>query len=114
MTFTLRQGETALRSKNHAGMRIDRSQNIGTLIGLKNMLVLKPDGQSAATGRRTVLVPRGAMSSCCSHGHVDVVVNTSHLDQVRLNVLSIDEDLGILKDSGSLASKKYGYAICVP
>lgn len=113
MTFTLRQGETALRSKNHAGMRVDSSQNIGTLIGLKSKLVLKPEGKSAGTLRRMVLVPRGAVSCSRSRDHVDVVVNTSDLDQVRYDVLLVDENPGFLRDSGSLSSKLWLCYLCV-
>ncbi|KAK3689059.1 hypothetical protein B0T22DRAFT_513134 [Podospora appendiculata] len=60
-----------MRSKSYAGMQIDDDQEIGTLVGLKTKLVLRPSGAcTLSSPTRLVLVPRGNVISSLAENHV--------------------------------------------
>ncbi|KAH6619158.1 hypothetical protein B0J18DRAFT_481466 [Chaetomium sp. MPI-SDFR-AT-0129] len=89
--FSARQGGAVLRSRNYAGMEIDKNQGIDTLFGLSNKLVLKP---SSNAGFREVLVPRGLYRP-----------GRDKRDLIRHNAFKVNDTLGQLADTGSLQSK---------
>jgi hypothetical protein len=83
LSFTLAEGESAIRSKHYSGMCIDECQGIGTLVGLENKLVLRQEGVSkSCTPLRIVLVPRGPLSPRVVSNHVSVNIN--HSDSLRV------------------------------
>ncbi|GAB1314705.1 hypothetical protein MFIFM68171_04915 [Madurella fahalii] len=106
MSFSVRNGETAVRSKNYPGMQIDEKQWIGSLFGLEDKLVLKPD---SGLGFRTVLVPRGRVSVSYNQAldHTAVSIHRVCDRRVRHDAFLIEDKLGCLKDTGSLQSKLY-------
>jgi hypothetical protein len=108
LSFTLAEGESAIRSKHYSGMCIDECQGIGTLVGLENKLVLRQEGVSkSCTPLRIVLVPRGPLSPRVVSNHVSVNINHSDSLRVKHDAFTIDSRLGRLTSSGSLFSKLY-------
>ncbi|KAG7294015.1 hypothetical protein NEMBOFW57_004076 [Staphylotrichum longicolle] len=106
LSFSVGEGEAVVKSKNYTGMQIDQSQGIGTLVGLLNKLVLKPDSGS---GFRIILVPRGEVSArhVKSLDHVDVSIYRDNDSHVRHDSFVVNDKLGCLSDTGSLQSKLY-------
>ncbi|KAK0643172.1 hypothetical protein B0T16DRAFT_391740 [Cercophora newfieldiana] len=104
MSFFVRDGHTAVRSKNYPGMHVDEQQRIGSLIGLKNRLVLKPE---SGLGCRILLVPRGRVSVSYNPAlyHTEVTIEHTNQSSVRHDAFLVDDKLGYLKDAGSLQSK---------
>ncbi|KAK0715939.1 hypothetical protein B0H67DRAFT_645624 [Lasiosphaeris hirsuta] len=106
LSFQVRQGETTVQSKNYNGMQIDKSQGIGSLVGLVDKLVLKP---GRGPGFRMVLVPRGQVSSrlakACSH--VKVRIDCGDGKRLRHDAFLVDNKLGCLVGTGSLQSRLY-------
>ncbi|KAK3346903.1 hypothetical protein B0T25DRAFT_613574 [Lasiosphaeria hispida] len=101
ISFTLKEGEAAIRSKDYTGMRIDEAQGIKTLVGLQNKLVLRPEGEVLATSRM-VIIPRGELSSNLVNNHVRVAISHPKLGYTRHDAFRVDTKLGCLTDSGSL------------
>lgn len=99
--FTLQSGESLLRSKEYRLMVVDEDQSAGTLIGLKNKLVLR----SLKKANRLLLVPTGQVSYKLSASHVDVSIERRLADSVvEIYPFEIDTRLGRLVDNGSLQS----------
>ncbi|EME39837.1 hypothetical protein DOTSEDRAFT_37894 [Dothistroma septosporum NZE10] len=69
--FSLHQGSSDLQSKEHRGMQVDSKQDLGTLIGLKNKLILK----HRYDGRRLVLIPESTFSYNKKEHHMNVSAN---------------------------------------
>ena len=92
-----------LRSRNIRGMVYDRNQCIGTLFGLVNRLVLRPNIKGVADAveliPRCVVIPEGEVSFQKLDHHVCVKVNTprSSLDRVTYQTYQINTDLGCLE-----------------
>ena len=80
-------------------MTVDLSQKLGTLVGLKNKLVLKNE----ETGQRLVLIPDGRISMEANLGHVRVMIDRASAQRVQ--AYDIDSLLCRLVDNGSLQSK---------
>ncbi|KAK4153473.1 hypothetical protein C8A00DRAFT_33763 [Chaetomidium leptoderma] len=106
ISFWAREGETIIKSRNYTGMQIDRNQGIGSLIGLSDKLVLKPEG---GPGLRMILVPRGQVSAhhINESNHVKVSILRPNDKHVRHDSFLVDDKLGCLTDTGSLQSKLY-------
>lgn len=106
ISFWVREGETIVKSKNYTGMQIDENQGVGSLIGLSDRLVLKPDG---GPGFRMILIPRGKVTADYIEAlnHVEVSILRPNDSHVRHDSFLIDNKLGCLTDTGSLQSKLY-------
>jgi len=106
LTFHARQGENAVQSKNYSGMQIDSNQGIGSLVGLVEKLVLKPEH---GPGLRMVLIPRGHVSSRISKAskHVKVSVQRGNNKRVRHDAFYVNDKLGCLVGTGFLQSTLY-------
>ncbi|KAK3367194.1 hypothetical protein B0T24DRAFT_581750 [Lasiosphaeria ovina] len=107
LSFCAQEGQGFLKSRNYTGMRVDEDQEVGTLIGLKNKLVLKPDGGG---GPRQVLIPRGDVLPEYFERDNAVQVSIGRgLTQAFVchDAYVVDDKLGCLIDSGSLQSKLY-------
>ena len=106
LSFSVREGEAIVESKNYAGMQIDHGQGINTLIGLLDKLVLKQNGGS---GFRIILIPRGQVSGRYIEisDHVEVSILRAKDSFVRHDSFVVNTTLGCLTDTGSLQSKLY-------
>ncbi|KAK3374532.1 hypothetical protein B0T24DRAFT_577590 [Lasiosphaeria ovina] len=106
LSFQAQQGKNTVQSKNYSGMQIDETQGIGSLVGLVDKLVLKPEH---GPGFKTVLVPRGQVSSHLAEAssHVKVSIHRGDHKRVRHDAFLVNDKLGCLADTGSLQSKLY-------
>ncbi|KAI1137706.1 hypothetical protein F5Y05DRAFT_58721 [Hypoxylon sp. FL0543] len=98
--FGLRNGDTAISSRQFRGMSIDTDQSIGTLIGLRSKLVLKGDGGRL---QRKVIIPSGDVTLSKRDRHVEV--HLQHCLTTKVHVYNVDDLLGRLTDNGNLQSK---------
>ncbi|MBE3047204.1 hypothetical protein IMZ48_32715, partial [Candidatus Bathyarchaeota archaeon] len=100
LAFYLAEGSSTIQSRQFRGMSIDSDQDIGTLFGLDNKLVLK--GGSDDTHRKVILI-EGPLTFGRTHSHrrVSGVLEKS----VACHVYDVDTRLGRLIDNGSLESK---------
>lgn len=97
--FHLKQGETMITSHQFRRMSIDEDQLTGTLIGLRDKLVLKDVSNQA----RKIIIPNGAIRFIRAGQHVQVTVDKG--SATRVHAYDIDVLLGRLVDDGSLQSK---------
>jgi len=104
LSFTLARGDSVLHSKNYPGMCVNKSQGIGTLIGLKSKLVLGP-AEPSSTRPKAVLIPRGEFSPRIVGSHVEVLAHPSPKNRIRHHIFEANTTLGLLSDSGALSSK---------
>lgn len=117
LTFYLMPASSSLRCRKYPGMRIDSVQNIRSLVGLKNKLVLCPlDGESSR--RKAIIVPRGTpgvQRNRDSHPSVTILPTDfrdmklkgcqAELSRHKHHYYEIDDMLGRFIDYGSLQSK---------
>lgn len=100
-----------LESRNLQNMIIDDNAHIGTMIGLKNRLVLKPKCKHAQTlpRARAVLIPYGEVKVNSSDDleHVHVRVEPTDPRRRRFFQYHVDEDMGSLSCTTSLESRMY-------
>ena len=103
-----------LMCRQFSGMSVDDNQDIGTLVGLENRLVLR-------RGKlRSVIVPHGKITFQKCQTHVSVDIDTKNLPRVKYHTYTVDLILGRLVGNGSLLShlyKCYLHAVtsyCVP
>lgn len=116
LDFDLDKTSRTLQSQQFPGMQINADQSIGTLVGLRNRLVLKDPKEAK---KRVVLVPQGDIEfSMSQHGHINVSVAFGTASRVQSYL--IDSRLGRLTDDGTLQSKlflSYLHALtayCIP
>ena len=102
------QGATKLQARprevRHSVKRVSRHVSgrksaIGTLIGLRNKIVLKENTST----KRMVLVPVGEISFRKRNSHTQVSIDTETV--TRSQAYNVDERLGRLIDNGSAHSK---------
>ncbi|ROW01894.1 hypothetical protein VMCG_05551 [Cytospora schulzeri] len=99
LAFDLKRGGSSVSSHQFRGMEIDREQSIGTLIGLKNKLVLR----NVSTGDRRVIIPFGEVSFARDGDHVSVGI---HPSPTSTHVYTLDTMLG-LRDNGNIQSQLF-------
>ncbi|CAG8972326.1 hypothetical protein HYALB_00001729 [Hymenoscyphus albidus] len=115
LSFDLQPGSTLLRSRQFSDMFIDTHQDIGTLVGLQNKLVLKHEKPGHD---RIVIIPEGRVTYQRTLDHV--MVNIDQNTAVKAQAYYIDKRLGRIVDSGDLQSKLFlGYlngltSYCLP
>ncbi|KAF4445849.1 hypothetical protein F53441_10495 [Fusarium austroafricanum] len=85
LDFSVKSGESALRSRQFRDMQIDCDQSIATLVGLQSKLVLR-DSQDPSS--RTVIIPEGKVKFRKEKGHsienhIDVVVEIGTANRVQ-------------------------------
>ncbi|GAW18489.1 hypothetical protein ANO14919_079650 [Xylariales sp. No.14919] len=102
LNFSLKLGAMAIDSRQFRGMQIAETQEIGTLIGLQNKMVLK---SSRSSSTQKIIIPDGNVSCTQSGGHVLVTLNKSTASKVE--AYDVDKLLGRLVDNGSLQSKLF-------
>jgi hypothetical protein len=86
---------------------VDDNQSCGTLIGLRNRLVLRStiDTNHDMRLSRSVLVTHGAFNIQRGTHHVDVLTDTSKLQAVSYSKFDIDEELGRLSGEANLTDR---------
>lgn len=85
---------------------VDRDQSLGTLIGLKNRLVLCARGDRSKKLDRLVLVPKGSVSTRIEGPHIAVHVTTTGRN-VHCFRFRHDPILNRLEGDGSVVSRLY-------
>ncbi|KAJ5117788.1 hypothetical protein N7448_011420 [Penicillium atrosanguineum] len=101
LEFMLKSQTSAIQSRQYPGMSVDSNQALGSLIGLRNTLLLT----NRDAGDRVVLIPEGALSWDRDGNHVRVEI--SWQPATTIHAYAIDRQLGRLLDNGSLQSKLY-------
>ncbi|KAF8475089.1 hypothetical protein BDZ91DRAFT_675137 [Kalaharituber pfeilii] len=104
-------GESSIKCHNFPGMVIDVraavGQEIGTLYGLKNYLVLRESTSTLNSMLRTVIIPHGKIQSEIKEGHTSVSIATDTFETVNYHLYTIDPLLGRLVPNGSMRSHLY-------
>lgn len=90
-----------LECRQFPGMVVDRDQNIGTLVGLENRLVVN---QSSV---RSVIIPYGEVHFEKCYNHIRTHIDTGGHEKVKYHIYTIDSRLGRLVGNGSLTSHLY-------
>ncbi|KAI0467023.1 hypothetical protein F4859DRAFT_518447 [Xylaria cf. heliscus] len=102
LNLSLKPRAMAIDSRQFRGMQIDKIQEIGTLIGLRNKMVLKSFRSSSA---QKIIIPDRNVSYTRSGGHVLVTLGKSTASKVK--AYDIDKLLGRLVDNWSLQSELF-------
>ncbi|KAG2136632.1 hypothetical protein DEU56DRAFT_980804 [Suillus clintonianus] len=95
-----------LQSRNMRNMVVDAIQYTGTMLGLKNKLVLRPKSNIADEHPRTIIIPDGRISYSVKGHHVKVTI-TPEASRVTFYVYRVDTDLHCLTGNVGLTSKLY-------
>ncbi|KAK7942691.1 uncharacterized protein PG986_011804 [Apiospora aurea] len=114
LTFTLKPGSIDLRCNKYPGMCIDRTQSVGSLIGLKNKLVLR--SVTETHGRKALVIPFGTPQvrgdQDCHPVTASLPTETKGTEESYSGITrrthhyyEIDTILGRVVDNGSLRSK---------
>ncbi|KAJ7575497.1 hypothetical protein C8J56DRAFT_974753, partial [Mycena floridula] len=108
LNFLLNRDTRLIESLNMPGMTIDRNQFTGTLVGLRNQLVLVDNAAAALSLPRSrhVLVPFGRVSFNRDGDHVQVEIPSLGATAQYFNY-AIDEDLGRLMGPATLLCKLF-------
>ncbi|KAK1638040.1 hypothetical protein BDP81DRAFT_515603 [Colletotrichum phormii] len=107
LEFTYQSKETSLMSRQYRGMSVDANQSIGTLVGLKDKLILRIDQpcHAAITPGRKVLILEGCVSHMKHGEHVKVCIEKGRAAGVHQ--YDVDARLGRLVLNGNLQSKLF-------
>ncbi|KAK2043072.1 hypothetical protein LZ31DRAFT_622187 [Colletotrichum somersetense] len=104
LEFSHTPGYASMHSRQFRGMMVDPNQSVGTLVGLKDKLVLK----SAQSGRipacRKVLVLENKVSFRKTKGHVNVHISRG---PSRVHAYQLDDRLATLVSNDSLQSNLF-------
>jgi hypothetical protein len=95
-----------LECLSHRGYLVDPNQDIGTLYGLSNMLVMR---HSTSSHKRRLILPVGVVhqSFGSSHGHPHVTIAVDPIEtSIRYHLYEVDDLLGRLRDT-TLLSRLY-------
>ena len=101
LSFTLTKGGTMLTSKKFRSMAVDGKQNLGTLVGFKNKLMLK-----AENGDRLLLLAEAPVAYSKEGAHVSVSARSTDAIST-VHAIRIDNLLHRLVDNGDLGCKFY-------
>ncbi|KAF9870460.1 hypothetical protein CkaCkLH20_12127 [Colletotrichum karsti] len=107
LQFSLTPGDSLISSREYRGMSVDTSQAIGTLIGLKDKLVLKVDSlpDPALSADRKVLVLEGDVKYIGTSDHIEVTIKKDFGQKVH--AYDVDDGLGKIASNGSYQSKLF-------
>lgn len=100
--FYLNPGASIIHSRQFRGMSIDPNQGIGTLVGLRNKLVLKHD---KGGDDRLVVIPEGQVTYHRTSNHI--VVSIDRNTTAKAHAYNVDKRLGRMVDNGNLQSKLF-------
>ena len=98
-----------LECRSMPGYVIDETQTCGTMFGLTNKLILRPNtiGSEGSILPRRVIIPQGVISFRKNEDFTDVSINIDAEQHVRWHEYTIDTTLGCLTSNTSLSSKLY-------
>jgi hypothetical protein len=88
-----------LECLSHRGYLVDPNQDIGTLYGLSNMLVMR---HSTSSHKRRLILPVGVVhqSFGSSHGHPHVTIAVDPIEiSIRYHLYEVDDLLGRLRNT---------------
>jgi hypothetical protein len=88
-------------------MIMDGNQEFGTMVGLRNRLVLRDKSNKEGSLRRKVLIPHGTVHSRTAGSHVEVIIDTTRDKKVVFHAFDIDPILCRLVGNSSLRSRLY-------
>lgn len=119
LEFHLDIGGTQIACRNFPGMVVDLRPGLGqdmhTLYGLKNYLVLRQSESPDAVAVRMVIIPNGQVQYDCArdHRYTAVSIDTETLKTVTYHVYTIDTLLGrlVAKNPRSLLYKALLHAL---
>ncbi|KAG8689701.1 hypothetical protein FRC11_001144 [Ceratobasidium sp. 423] len=102
-------GDNQLESRNFRGQVLDENQSAGTLLGLKNQLLLRAKGDIAQSlpCSRSVLIPDGEIGFTTHGHHVSVSIMFDSRRDVDVYRYKINEDLGYLATDAGLTSRLF-------
>ncbi|OJA12487.1 hypothetical protein AZE42_08795 [Rhizopogon vesiculosus] len=95
-----------LQSRNMRNMVVDIVQSTGTMLGLKNQLVLRPKLHIADEHPRTVIIPDGRISYSPDGHHIRVTIAPEG-SRFTYHLYRVDLDLRRLTGNVGLTSKLY-------
>lgn len=95
--------------KNIRHMIIDEDASLGTLVGLRNRLILRAKSEHARTlpRSRTLLLPCGTVKTALHGDHVQTSIDIASQRHIRFFDYKIDTDIGYLAGAASLESRLY-------
>ncbi|KAG2137478.1 hypothetical protein DEU56DRAFT_736818 [Suillus clintonianus] len=102
--FVNEDGE--MQSRNMRNMVVDTTQSTGTMMGLKNQLVLRPKSQIVDEHPCIVIIPDGRISYSTNGHHVHVTI-TPEGPRATFHLYRVDTDLRCLTGSVGLTTKLY-------
>ncbi|WQF85211.1 hypothetical protein CDEST_10225 [Colletotrichum destructivum] len=107
LEFSYAPRQPSILSRQYRGMSVDPDQFIGTLVGLKDRLVLRDDQFShpAIPTRRKVLVLEGRVSFAKTKDHVEVCISKG--DAARVHAYEVDDRLARLVSNESRQSNLF-------
>ncbi|KUI70693.1 hypothetical protein VM1G_06338 [Cytospora mali] len=100
LEFSLEKGGSSVLCHQFQGLEVDSEQFIGSLIGLKNKLVLR----NARTSDRRVIIPAGNVSFERNGDHVSVCIDPS---PTSTHIYRLDNIMRLLRDNGNLQSQLF-------
>lgn len=100
LKFYIQPQSTRLYSKDYPNMHVAREQYLGSLVGLRNKLILQSD-----VGNDVVLVPEASLSYTKSAEHISIVVDVT--DSTRVHALEVDGVLHRLISKNELGCQLY-------
>ncbi|TQN70504.1 hypothetical protein CSHISOI_04936, partial [Colletotrichum shisoi] len=110
LEFSYAPQQPSILSRQYRGMSVDPGQFVGTLVGLKDKLVLRDDQprHPAVPARRKVLVLEGGVSFAKTKDHVQVCISKG--DAPRVHAYEVDDRLARLVSNESRQSNLFlGY-----
>ncbi|KAF8597360.1 hypothetical protein BDV93DRAFT_596797 [Ceratobasidium sp. AG-I] len=98
-----------LESSNLHGLVVDRNQSSGTMLGLRNQLLLctKKPAALKLHQSRIVLIPHGRVDFETVGNHVMVTIDSGSDRQVVFHQFKVDKDLQYLSSTTGLTSRLY-------
>ncbi|KAF3267413.1 hypothetical protein TWF217_000476 [Orbilia oligospora] len=112
LDFFLNESDS-IECRSIRGLIVDQNQNVGTLIGLKSFLKLRPNGKASA--QECMLLPYGDVMACkAKSGHASVFIEAPESDR-NYAVYHIDRVMNKLVDDGTMKARYtrlYLHAVC--
>ncbi|KAF8601975.1 hypothetical protein BDV93DRAFT_607791 [Ceratobasidium sp. AG-I] len=98
-----------LESHNMRRQVVDENQSSGSMLGLRNQLLLRAKDQAAQDlpQSRTVLIPHGTVHFSTQENHASVTINVGTNREVAFHQYKVDTDLCYLASTTSLTSRLF-------
>ncbi|KAF8601977.1 hypothetical protein BDV93DRAFT_545566 [Ceratobasidium sp. AG-I] len=101
--------ERALESHNMHSQVVDENQSSGTMLGLRNQLLLRAKDPAAQNlpQSRTVLIPHGTVQFSNNQRHTSVCIEVGTDQEVSFYQYKVDTDLGYLASTTGLTGRLF-------